>query len=64
MEMRQKIWTDLEAFHASQAFTVICTAALDKIADPQLLAKMSVGATDLVRRLFDPDRFLADILAD
>lgn len=39
-------------------------AALDKIADPQLLAKMSVGATDLVRRLFDPDRFLADILAD
>lgn len=46
-----------------EARTPTCLAeALAKIADPQLLAQMSRGATELVRELFDPDRFIDELL--
>ena len=49
----------------AEARTPEClAAALEKIADPALLAQMSVGATEIVRDLFDPDRFLSELLAD
>ena len=38
-------------------------AALEKMADPEKLAHMSKGAADIVGRLFDPDRFLQDLLS-
>jgi len=45
----------------AKARTPVClAAALEKMADPALLKKMSVGAGDVVRELFDPERFLAD----
>ena len=37
-------------------------AALEKIADPGLLAEMSAGAVELVRNQWDPDRFIAELL--
>ena len=37
-------------------------AALEKIADPGLLAKMSANAVELVRNQLDPDRFIAELL--
>lgn len=46
-----------------EARTPAClAAALEKIADPQALAQMSLGATEIVRELFDPDRFLEGLL--
>ena len=36
--------------------------ALDKVADPQLLAKMGVGATETVRNLFDSNNFVKGLL--
>ena len=37
-------------------------AALEKIADPGLLAEMSANAVELVRDRWDPDRFIAELL--
>ena len=49
----------------AEARTPAClAAALEKIANPDCLAKLSVGATEIVRELFDPDRFIRDLLAN
>ena len=49
----------------AEARTPAClAAALEKIASPDYLAKLSVGATEIVRELFDPDRFIRDLLAN
>ena len=39
-------------------------AALDQMADPQRLKDMSGHALETVERLFDPNRFLAELLGD
>jgi len=47
----------------AEARTPDCLAkALEDMADPALLAQMSVGAGETVRELFDPDRFLSDFI--